>query len=416
MEQKATPSPRPLALHLAIQNLIFASSLFALPSLKSGSIAWKPPLGKKAAALRARLETVDDDRFRAAVTKEINTRLAAFAAGVDRFNKAPRPGSMPDLPSVWDEGTTRLLHAPPADAGDGPPVLLVPSLINRAHILDLAPDRSLVRHFAERGLDAYLVDWDGPGDTERTFSVDDYIDRLERVRDHIVQTTGRAPMLVGYCMGGLLALALAHRAPDKVAALALLATPWDFHATAPAATAMLAASMPALRSIIATFGVLPVDVLQAMFASLDPGGTIRKFRRFAGLTEGPGADAFVELEDWLNDGVPLAGPVAVECLADWYVDNKPFRGTWINGGRAVDPGAIDVPALVVVPTADVIVPPASALPLGTLLKRAETVRVDAGHIGMAVGSKALPGLYEPLATWLSDPRNHAARELKRGPD
>ena len=35
---------------------------------------------------------------------------------------------------------------------------------------------------------------------------------------------------------------------------------------------------------------------------------------------------FVALEDWLNDGVPLALPVARECLGGWYGDNVPGRG------------------------------------------------------------------------------------------
>ncbi len=49
---------------------------------------------------------------------------------------------------LWRDGSTRLLDYRPAG---GAPLLVVPSLINRAYILDLAPGRSLLRHLAEAG-------------------------------------------------------------------------------------------------------------------------------------------------------------------------------------------------------------------------------------------------------------------------
>ena len=131
-------------------------------------------------------------------------------------------------------------------------------------------------------------------------------------------------MLVGYCMGGLLALAAALRRPDRVAALGLLATPWDFHASPEdaARSRSAAALLPALEPLMQATGTLPVDVIQALFAGLDPWGIPRKFRAFARLDPAsPRAELFVALEDWLNDGVPLAAPVARETLGGWYGAN-----------------------------------------------------------------------------------------------
>jgi polyhydroxyalkanoate synthase len=109
---------------------------------------------------------------------------------------------------------------------------------------------------------------------------------------------------------------------------------------------------------------------------------------------------FVALEDWLNDGVPLAGRVARETLFGWYVENAPARGTWRIGGRPVRPAEVTAPALVLVPEQDYIVPPGSAAPLGDALPRAEARVVPAGHIGMVVGGGAERVLYEPLVDWL----------------
>lgn len=403
-----SPAPRPLALHLAVQNLMFTSSLCALPNLKDGSLVWKDSLSPQARLLREKLQNVDADAFSAALNREIENRVHAFAEGVNGFVAAGRQDPLPELPVCWHEGTTRLIHAAPdvnPDAGaktGAAPVILIPSLVNRAYILDLDSDHSLFRYLARQGHDTYLVDWDAPGEVEQDFAVDHYVDRLERIRDFVSDETAQTPVIAGYCMGGNLALALAHRQPEKIRAMALLATPWDFHAMPEAATQMLRAMMPGLRQLIAAVGDLPVDVIQAMFTSRDPCGVIRKFRKFAGLKPGSAAArAFVVLEDWLNDGVPLTGPVAIECLDDWYVRNRPMRGDWMNGGETVDPASIAIPALVVIPDNDTIVPPASAQPLADLLPHATLVTANAGHIGMVAGSRAEATLYAPLSKWIA---------------
>src|SRR6185312_6318037 len=130
-------------------------------------------------------------------------------------------------------------------------------------------------------------------------------------------------------MGGNLAVALAQIAPAQVTALALLATPWNFFAPMGAPHPVLAALRPALEAMLEVLGELPIDVLQMLVFSLDPTQSGVKFRNFAALD--PASDAarrFVALEDWANDGVTLAGPVARECLFGWYGENTPAAGRW----------------------------------------------------------------------------------------
>ena len=159
--------------------------------------------------------------------------------------------------------------------------------------------------------------------------------------------------------------------------------------------------MPWLRAVIDATSALPVDILQAMFAGIDPCATARKFRQFASMAEdSAAAHAFVQLEDWLNDGVPLSGPVAIECLQDWYIDNTPANGAWRTADIVVNPRDFTLPALVIVPENDIIVPPKTALPLGELLPNADTTVLSSGHIGMIAGGRAKRQLYDPLASWL----------------
>ena len=355
-------------------------------------------------SLRAKLNDIDDSAFKAAVAAEAAHRVAQFGAGVAQFRSAKRAVALPPLATFWQDGSTRVLHAAAEKrSSKSPPVILIPSLINRASILDLSPSRSLTRHLQSQNIDTYLVDWDAPGEAEQTFTLTDYVNRLTRIRDQVTDQTGAKPALVGYCMGGLLALAVAAQAPDKVKALALLATPWDFEAVAEAPRRLLAASMPTLERAIEINGELPVDVLQAMFASLDPGATVRKFRHFADLDpQSVEARAFIALEDWLNDGVPLAGAVARECLSDWYVNNATAKGVWRVDKCLITPTTLNIPSLAVIPSNDVIVPPESAKALAGALPNCETIIAKAGHIGMVAGSGSKRALYAPLSMWLSN--------------
>ncbi len=404
LKQSLAQAPRPLPLHLSLQTMTWLSSLAALNSLKNGSLPWRRDLKKAAAALQRKLEKVDTPSFAAAVDAEARYRLLTFSEGVTRYRSHPRRRPT-EPPEFWRDGTTRVLDygaSGEARKKDGMPVLVVPSLINRGYILDLTEKRSFMRHLAAEGFRPLLVEWGAPGADERKFDLSDYIcGRLESALDEVCRATGRAPAVVGYCMGGNLALALATRRPVQVGALALLATPWDFHAGTTGPVRMLKAMAPGLAAMIDQLGELPVDVLQAMFASLDPYLTPNKFRHFVSLDpKSDQARNFVALEDWLNDGVPLVGPVARECLLGWYVDNTPARGRWLVGGRPVVGGDVRAPTLVVIPKQDHIVPPGSAIALADDIPGAERKILAAGHIGMMAGGRAETMLYKPLTKWL----------------
>jgi polyhydroxyalkanoate synthase len=284
----------------------------------------------------------------------------------------------------------------------GPVVLFVPSLVNRAQVLDLTPEASMLRHLAGQGVRPLLLDWGEPGALERSFSLTDYIaGRLERA---LVAASGAGPVvLAGYCMGGLLTIAAAQRRPERVRALALLATPWDFWAEGAARPKAIGALLPGLEPLLAATGALPVDAIQVLFAALDPFSIAAKYRGFAKADPAsPRARRFVALEDWLNDGVALAGPVARECLAGWYGANTPGRGAWRVAGEPVDPGRLRLPAFLAIPARDRIVPPATALALAGQLPGALVHQAAAGHIGMVAGTGAETALWRPLLRWIND--------------
>lgn len=407
--------PRPLPLHLSLAAMRHWAAILARPpagpathpAWPSGWPSWNGawPISSAGQAEAARIADGlaasghRPEAFAAAVQDRLRRADRALLAGIAAYRRHPYQRDLSDPPAIWAEGGSRLLDY----GGAGRPLLVVPSLVNRAYVLDLLPGRSMLRWLAGQGVRPLLLDWGWPGELERGFTLTDYVaGRLERA---LAALPGPVPV-AGYCMGGLLALAAALRRPDRVAALALLATPWDFASGAGGRGAAAAALLPGLEPILAAHGALPVDVIQTLFAGLDPWSIAAKFRAFARLDpEGERARLFVALEDWLNDGVPLAAPVARDCLAGWYGRNDPARLAWRIAGAPVDPAALALPVFLAVPHRDRIVPPEGALALAAHLaagglREVKVHEAPAGHIGMVAGGTAEAALWQPFAAWL----------------
>ena len=403
--------PRPLPLHLAMAG--FAWSSWRLASLNSRP-PWLGPLPADRPDLTKRLDDLARDSASAkpealavALQREALRRAHRLLDGIEAYRHHSYCRDLPPPPTVWQAGTTRLLDygaCPEATAPDGPPILFVPSLINRAYILDLSPRISLLRWLAAEGFRPLLVDWDAPGAEERGFSLTDYVaGRLERALDAARVVTRQSPLLAGYCMGGTLTAALAQRRQQDLAGLILLAAPWDFHSDQPQAAPLGLGSLLSFGPALDVLGELPVDAIQTLFAAVDPLGGVRKFLSFAGLDhESPKAETFVALEDWLNDGVPLAAPVARECLGGWYGANTPARAGWRIAGETVEPGLLQLPSFCVIPAQDRIVPPASARALGAAIPGCKLYEPAVGHIGMVTSGRARSQVWDPLTQWMRE--------------
>ncbi|MBU6419198.1 MAG: alpha/beta fold hydrolase [Proteobacteria bacterium] len=375
--------PRPLLLHLALAWMRSSGSVAGSLNLSS---AWPNLLNGG---------TEPDLAAMGKLFEEIQLQDRALIAGIAAYRQDGYARAMRDPPAIWEEGESRVLDY----GGSGPAVLFVPSLINRAYILDLMENASMLRWLSAQGLRPYLLDWGWPGAVERRFSLTDYIaGRLERA---LAALPGPV-ILAGYCMGGLLALAAALRVPERVKALALLATPWDFHADDPEAARRVAEVVPFMEGAMQFSGTLPIDALNAMFTMVDPYGVGDKYRDFAGQDKASArARRFVAMEDWLADGVPLAVPVAREALTQWYGANATARGEWRVAGLAVDPGLLEIPAFCAIPGKDRLVPAASARALAARLRHVTVVEPRAGHIGMVAGTYAETSLWRPFKEWAS---------------
>jgi len=400
--------PRPLLLHLTLAMMRSNVSRATSPHWKSDWLKLSAPAVLQ--FIQNAAETASHEgALPTTVLAETLRQDAALIEGIAAYRRHGWRRGLVDPATIWAEGGTRLLDY--GQDNTGLPVLFVPSLINRAYVLDLAEGHSMLRWLAQNGVRPLLLDWGWPSTTERRFTLTDYVaGRLERGLAAAVHAAGEPVVLAGYCMGGTLTVAAAQRRPDLVRGLALLAAPWDFHAADRDRALQAARILPLLEPILAFSQGLPVDMLQALFTLLDPWGVADKYRGFARLPQdSERARRFVALEDWLNDGVPLAAEVARACLSGWYGENTPARGEWRIAGLPIDPTAITAPAFVVAPRRDRIVPPDSARPLARLIPNAVLHQPASGHIGMTAGARAETSLWRPLLGWLQSLHHSATR-------
>ncbi|WP_205481589.1 alpha/beta fold hydrolase [Sphingomonas arenae] len=267
------------------------------------------------------------------------------------------------------------------------PIVLVPSLINPPNVLDLDPEVSLARRLNGVGR-VLLLDW-GPAAGRASL---DLAGHVTDILIPLLRELGESAVLVGYCLGGTLALAVPALA--DVRSIVTLASPWRFSAYASDARAALATLWEQAREGADALGALPTEVLQAAFWSLDPARVVAKYARLADLApESAEMQRFIRLEDWANSGEPLPVPAARDLVEDLFGRDVSGRGEWRIGRDAVqDPG---VPTLHFTATADLIVPEDSVAPWG------EVRTCSAGHVGMIVGRNAPRDLHAPLTEWLA---------------
>lgn len=317
-------------------------------------------------------------------------RRAAALAGLRAYQAFPRGRPAKPAPARFRKGTARLRDYG-AKGDTGRAVIFVPSLINPPHILDLAPDISLLRWLAQQGHRPFLLDWGTPSPKARDMDVTAHV---ERVLLALIAKFAEPPVLVGYCLGGTMALAAACLTP--VAGLALIASPSTFAGFGSAARGEIAALWATAQPMCEALGLVPMEVLQSGFWRLDPARTIGKYEAFAALDPAsPAARRFVAMEDWANAGAPLPYATGRQLFEDFVGADTTGTGHWHIRGTTITPAAIPCPAVEFVSRNDRIVPAASAANLP------DRHDLGAGHVGMIVGSAAKPQMWEPLSGWLN---------------
>ncbi len=110
----------------------------------------------------------------AAEAADFSNRFAAGARALAALD-LPREGCSARDAVHREDRVILYRYQPQARSAGLPPILICYALVNRPYMMDLQPDRSLIRGLLARGLDVYLVDWGYPEAADRYLELDDYV-------------------------------------------------------------------------------------------------------------------------------------------------------------------------------------------------------------------------------------------------
>jgi poly[(R)-3-hydroxyalkanoate] polymerase subunit PhaC len=314
---------------------------------------------------------------------------------------------------VYEESTLRLLrYRRETPAAYAEPILFCYALVNRPYIADLQPDRSVIRQLLARGFEVYLIDWGVPSAADRSLRLRDYIDGLMKNCADAVLRLSKTPQLnlVGYCMGGTMSAIYAARNPDQLKTLTLLTAPIDFGVGGDQSLVQFWSDPEYfdVDALVDAFGNCPAEFLQVSFQMMKPVQSY--YSKYVGFFEKMDDEKFTEnyfaMEKWANDNIPVAGETYREFVKKLYQGNELVRGEFrLSPGEApVDLRRITCPLLLLMASADHLVPPSQSegiLPhVGS--KDTKAMTLDAGHVGLAVSSKAHKKFWPEATAWIAE--------------
>ena len=160
------------------------------------------------------------------------------------------------------------------------PLLMVPPVINKFYVLDLAPGRSLVEYLLREGQQVFVISWRNPGAQHRDWGLDVYgqaiLDAIAAVED--ISSSPRTNVFAT-CSGGILAaMTLAHLAGigelDRISALTLAVTVLEQQQAGQVAAIVDERTAQAAVAMSAARGYLSGSSLAEVFAWLRPNDLI----------------------------------------------------------------------------------------------------------------------------------------------
>jgi polyhydroxyalkanoate synthase subunit PhaC len=310
---------------------------------------------------------------------------------------------------VYEENKLELLHyESQTDEQHDVPILIVYALINKPYILDLQPDRSVIRTLLENGFDVYMIDWNEPSTMDATLTLEDYVDRyvdncVDVVRERSEQDSIN---VLGYCMGGTMSVMYAALHPEKVRNLGLMAAGLCFTGTGGVLEQWGDEEYYSPEAVTDAFGNVPADFLDIGFAVMDP---VQNFlTKYVQLYDNIEDEEFVEnfarMERWIGDGIDVAGRTYEQFLTDIYQDNKLAENELYLGEKHVDLSKVDMPILQIVGEYDHLIPPEASEPFNELVASDDTefMEFPTGHIGLSVSSRSHAELWPSVCEWYAE--------------
>ncbi|MGO9225573.1 PHA/PHB synthase family protein [Mycobacterium sp.] len=156
------------------------------------------------------------------------------------------------------------------------PLLMVPPVINKYYIMDIAPGRSMIEYFVGQGYQVFTISWRNPQARHRDWGFDAYGGAIVEALGAVQKIAGtHSAHLLATCSGGILAaMTAAHLAEigegDRIAGLSLGVTVLDETRAGLAVAAMSDRAAQAAIQVSRRKGYLDGRDMAEMFAWLRP--------------------------------------------------------------------------------------------------------------------------------------------------
>jgi polyhydroxyalkanoate synthase len=294
-------------------------------------------------------------------------------------------------------------YAPLARSARLPPLLICYAMVNRPYMLDLQPDRSLIRELLSLGVDVYLLDWGYPDGADRFIPLTEYVcGYLGRCIEFILEQNAIDSLnLLGVCQGGTMSLCYAALEPQYIANLITMVAPVDFK-TPENLLSKWAQHIDVER--LTQSGNVSGEFLNLVYLALMPFRLTQQ--KYVNLLHMEGDRAqlenFLRMEKWIFDSPDQPARAFREFIEWFFQENRLIRAELTLGERQVLLKNIKCPVLNIYAANDHLVPPSASIPLGAHVgsEDYQSLQVDVGHIGMYVSGKARKTVPAAIARWL----------------
>jgi len=306
---------------------------------------------------------------------------------------------------VYTVDKVKLLHYRPMVKDPAPiPILVVYALVNRYYMLDLQPDRSMIKNLLNAGFDVYLIDWGYPTRADRFLTLEDYIlGYMDECVDFVRKQAGTSSItLFGICQGGTFCIIYSTLFPEKVKNLVTVVSPFDCD-TDQGLLNVWSSSMN-VDKLVDVMGNVSGDFLNFAFLLLNPFRLM--FHKYVDFLENLEDENFVtnfvRMERWIFDSPDQAGEAFRKFIKDIYQQNLLAKNRFYLGGRHADLNNLKMPVLNVFAEFDHLVPPSSSRPFTDSIpsKDKQMLSFNTGHIGIFVGSRSQKEVCPKIAEWL----------------
>jgi polyhydroxyalkanoate synthase len=323
-----------------------------------------------------------------------------LAASLDRPGVGCTPRTV-----IWSRGRASLMHyTAGADAGR-PAILLVPSLINRSYIWDLRHGDSFVEHLLGAGYDVLCLDWGLPDARDAHNTMSTYID--DYMMAAVAAATRRCasvPIVIGHCFGSLIAVLWAASTEQQPPALITLAAPTNWDEVGPLSWITRQGRIEP-EDVLDETGNVPPAAMLAAFRMIRPlGDAVTYVTLVDRLHDREATQAIWALTVWASGHIPFPGATFVEMIRKLSRENSLTTGKVAFGGRIRELSSITAPFLNIYGSKDHVAPPESVKPLTGLVgsRKAEQRELNAGHIGLLVGSTMRAKTMPTVIGWLDE--------------